>query len=421
MRVLVIGGGGREHALAWKISQSSKIKKIYCAPGNAGTAQCAENIDIPAEQIDRLLDFARDNKIDLTVVGPEQPLALGIVDRFRAAGLRIFGPTATAARIEGSKVFSKDLMRKHNIPTGEYKVFDTPGPAKEYARGLGRIIVKADGLAAGKGVYICENGGEAVTAVEQIMEQKLFGDAGKQIIIEEFLEGKEISLLAFTDGKTVLPMESAQDHKTVYDGDKGPNTGGMGTYSPAPLLTSNLLGRVMAEIMYPTVEAMAREGCPYQGILYAGLMITAKGPKVLEFNARFGDPETQPLLARMESDIVPLMEACIDGTLAKEKIKWSRQAAVCVVMAADGYPGTYPKGDPISGLDSAAKLPGVIVFHAGTKQADNGEVVTNGGRVLGVTALGKDINTAIDNAYGAVKKITWNGVHYRTDIGKRPE
>ncbi len=420
MRVLVIGGGGREHALVWKISQSPKVKKIYCGPGNAGTALNAESIDIPADHVDRLLDFARTNKIDLTVVGPEQPLVLGIVDRFRAAGLRIFGPTAKAARIEGSKVFSKDLMSKYNIPTGDYQVFDASGPAKDYVRGLGRIIVKADGLAAGKGVYICKNGGEAVTAVEQILEQKLFGDAGKQIIVEEFLEGKEISLLAFTDGKTVLPLESAQDHKTVYDGDKGPNTGGMGTYSPAPLLTSDLLDRVMAEIMYPTINAMEKEGCPYQGILYAGLMITPKGPKVLEFNARFGDPETQPLLARMQSDIVPLMEACIDGALAKEKIQWSEQAAVCVVMAAGGYPGAFPKGDPISGLDSATKLPGVMVFHAGTKRAGD-QVVTNGGRVLGVTALGRDIPTAIDNAYGAVKKISWKDVHYRTDIGKRPE
>lgn len=418
MRVLVIGGGGREHALVWKISQSPKVGKVYCAPGNAGTAQQAENVDIAAEQIDRLLAFARDHKIDLTVVGPEQPLVMGIVDRFRKEGLRAFGPSATAARIEGSKVFAKNLMRDYGVPTGDYRVFDSAAPAKDYARGKGRIIVKADGLAAGKGVYVCKNGDEAVTAIEEIMEQKLFGDAGKQIIVEEFLEGQEVSLLAFTDGKAVLPLESAQDHKTVYDGDKGPNTGGMGTYSPASLLTSALLDRVMSEIMYPVVEAMAREKCPYQGILYAGLMMTAAGPKVLEFNARFGDPETQPLLMRMQSDIVPVMEACIDGTLSKIKAQWSEQAAVCVVMAAGGYPGTYAKGDVISGLDSAAKLPGVMVFHAGTKQTD-GQVVTNGGRVLGVTALGDGISAAIDKAYGAVRQINWQGVHYRKDIGRR--
>jgi phosphoribosylamine--glycine ligase len=418
MRVLVIGGGGREHALVWKISQSPKVEKVYCAPGNAGTSQHAENVDIPAEQIDRLLAFAHERKIDLTVVGPEQPLAMGIVDLFRKEGLRIFGPTAMAARIEGSKIFAKDLMREHGIPTGDYRVFTASAPAKDYVRGKGRIIVKADGLAAGKGVYVCKNGDEAAAAIEQILEQNLFGDAGRQIIVEEFLEGQEVSLLAFTDGKTVLPLESAQDHKTVYDGDQGPNTGGMGTYSPAPMLTSALLDRVMGEIMYPTVTAMAAKNCPYQGILYAGLMMTAAGPKVLEFNARFGDPETQPLLMRLQSDIVPIMEACVDGTLAGKKALWNKQAAVCVVMAAGGYPGTYAKGDVISGLDSAAKLPGVMVFHAGTKQA-NGQVATNGGRALGVTALGDGIADAVDKAYGAVSKINWRGVHYRKDIGRR--
>lgn len=417
MRVLVVGGGGREHALVWKISQSPKVKKVYCAPGNAGTGQHAENVAIAADNIDQLLEFARDNKIALTVVGPEQPLVLGIVDRFRAAGLRVFGPTANAARIEGSKAFSKKLMHKYGVPTGNFRVFDSVSPARDYVRGKGRIIVKADGLAAGKGVYICKNGDEAMIAIDQIMEQKIFGDAGKQLIIEEFIKGQEVSLLAFTDGKTVLPMESAQDHKTVYDGDQGPNTGGMGTYSPAPLLTKPMLDRVMNEVMYPVVKAMARENSLYQGILYAGLMITAAGPKVLEFNARFGDPETQPLLMRMQSDIIPIMESCIDGTL-EGKIQWSEQAAVCVVMAAGGYPGTYSKGDVIDGLDEAAKLPSVMVFHAGT-QKNGDQVVTNGGRVLGVTALGDNISTAIENAYGAVKKISWRGVHYRTDIGKR--
>lgn len=418
MRVLVIGSGGREHALVWKIRQSPKVETIYCAPGNAGTALLAENAEIPADDVERLAEFAHERKIDLTVVGPEQPLTLGIVDRFRALGLRIFGPTAAAARIEGSKAFSKELMKKCGAPTADYRIFDDAKAAKDYVRRKDRIIVKADGLAAGKGVFICKNGGEAVAAVEQIMEQKAFGDAGKTVVVEEFLEGQELSLLAFTDGKTVLPLESAQDHKAVYDGDRGPNTGGMGTYSPAPLLTPALLDRVMGEIMLPVTEAMAKENCLYQGILYAGLMIAKDGPMVLEFNARFGDPETQPLLMRMKSDIVPLMEACIDGTLAEHTMEWSERSAVCVVMAAAGYPGAFAKGKVVSGLQEAAKLPGVAVFHAGTRR-DGDKVVTNGGRVLGVTALGNGLDSAINNAYDAVAKISWDGVHYRKDIGRR--
>ncbi len=421
MRVLVIGGGGREHALAWKIAQSPKVEKIFCTPGNAGTAELAENVPLAADRVDDLLDFARDQKIDLTVVGPEQPLVLGIADRFESAGLRLFGPTARAAEIEGSKVFCKDLLRKYGIPTAEYASASTAEEAKNYVRQRGgSIVVKADGLAAGKGVFVCDTPDEAIQAITAIMEEKIFGDsgAGSHVVLEERLEGPEVSLLAFTDGQTVLPLDSAQDHKAVYDGDRGPNTGGMGAYSPAPVLTPDLRRRVMDEILIPAVQALAGEGRPYRGILYAGLMITADGPKVLEFNARFGDPETQPLVLRLATDIVPVFEACLDGTLDRVRLEWKPDAAVCVVMAAAGYPGSYEKGNVISGLEEAAAQPGVVVFHAGTKQAD-GQVVTHGGRVLGVTALGPDTAAAIDHAYRAVKLLSWDGVHYRTDIGRQ--
>jgi phosphoribosylamine---glycine ligase len=419
MRVLIIGGGGREHALAWKIGQSPKVDKIYCAPGNAGTALVAENVGIPAESIEHLLEFALDNNIGLTVVGPEQPLVLGIVDRFREKGLRIFGPTAKAAEIEGSKVFSKDLMKKYGIPTAGYHASTSAQEALDYAgKNEGPCVIKADGLAAGKGVIICKTSADAVAAITSIMVDKNFGDAGATIVNEEFMEGQEVSLLAFTDGKTVLPLDSAQDHKAAYDGDTGPNTGGMGAYSPAPVFTEALHREVMETIMIPTVQAMEKEGRTYQGILYAGLMLTADGPKVLEFNARFGDPETQPLLMRMQSDSVPLFEACIDGTLDKEKVEWKPQSAVCVVMAAEGYPASYQKGKVIEGLKAAGQLSDVMVFHAGTKLA-NGSVVTSGGRVLGVTALGVDTKSAIANAYHAVEQISWDGVHYRKDIGRK--
>jgi phosphoribosylamine---glycine ligase len=419
MRVLIIGGGGREHALAWKIGQSPKVDKVYCAPGNAGTADVAENVDIAADDIDRLLEFALDNNIGLTVVGPEQPLVLGIVDRFREKGLRIFGPTAKAAEIEGSKVFSKDLMKKYGIPTAKYHASSSAQEALDHARNNeGPCVIKADGLAAGKGVIICQTSAGAVDAVTSIMVDKNFGDAGATIVNEEFMEGQEVSLLAFTDGKTVLPLDSAQDHKAAYDGDTGPNTGGMGAYSPAPVFTEALLNEVMETIMIPTVQAMEKEGRTYQGILYAGLMLTVDGPKVLEFNARFGDPETQPLLMRMQSDSVPLFEACIDGTLDQEKVEWKPQTAVCVVMAAEGYPGSYEKGKVITGLKATAEGSDVMVFHAGTKLAD-GKTITSGGRVLGVTALGADTKSAIANAYQAVEQISWDGVHYRKDIGRK--
>ncbi len=419
MRVLVIGGGGREHALVWKISQSPKVTDIYCAPGNAGTAEIAKNVPIAADQIDQLLEFAQKNEIGLTVVGPEQPLVMGIVDRFQEKGLRIFGPTARAAELEGSKAFSKDIMKKYGLPTAEYEIFTSLELAQRYFdKETGPIVVKASGLAAGKGVILCSNSAEGLNAVDTIMKDKSFGEAGDQVVIEEFLEGQEVSVLAFSDGNTVLLMDSAQDHKAALDGDKGPNTGGMGAYSPAPIFTEILRQKVRDKIMLPLVRAMNSEGRPYKGILYAGLMLTKYGPKTLEFNARFGDPETQPLLVRMKSDIVPLFEACIDGTLDQHELQWKPEPSVCVVMAAKGYPGSYEKGKEISGLDEAGALPGVVVFHAGTK-AEEGKVLTSGGRVLGVTATGPDTPSAIKKAYEAVAKIQWDGIHYRKDIGHR--
>ena len=417
MRVLVIGSGGREHALAWKIAQSPLVKKVFCAPGNAGTVNVAENIDIPSDNIDALLQFATVTGIGLTIVGPEQPLVKGLVDSFEESGLRVFGPSQRAAEIEGSKVFCKDLMKKYGIPTARYESFDSPDQVKLFTKEDEPVVVKASGLAAGKGVILCSNAEEARSAVQSIMQEKAFGNAGDQVVVEEFLTGQEVSLLAFTDGKTVLPLDSAQDHKAAFDGDKGPNTGGMGAYSPALVFTEELKQQVIDEIMIPAVRAMAKEGRYYRGILYAGLMLTESGPKVLEFNARFGDPETQPIMMRIKNDIVPIFEACIDGTLAKQSLQWRQEPTVCVVMAAKGYPSSYEKGKEISGLNSDENRQ-VVVFHAGTK-LENGKVLTNGGRVLGVTALGSDINQAIKNAYSAVDKIKWDGVHYRKDIGNK--
>jgi phosphoribosylamine--glycine ligase len=418
MKILIIGGGGREHALAWKIAQSPKVTELFCAPGNPGSAQVATNVNIPADDIENLLQFALDQSIDLTVVGPEQPLVLGLADRFKGKGLKVFGPSANAAQLEGSKAFSKDLMQKYNIPTAAYAAFDDPDEARAYLKGKGPQVVKADGLAAGKGVFVCTDEAEAVDAIGQIMNDKIFGESGSRIIIEERLEGQEVSLLAFTDGTTVLPMEAAQDHKAVFDGDQGPNTGGMGAYSPAPIFTPELKQQVIDQVMVPAVNGMRSDGIPYQGVLYAGLMITPNGPKTLEFNARFGDPETQPLMMRMQSDIIPIMEACADGTLNECSLEWKPDTAVCVVMAAEGYPGSYEKGRPISGLDQANSLPGVTVFHAGTKQA-GADIVTSGGRVLGVTALGGNVQMAIETAYQAVGKIQWEGAQYRKDIGQK--
>ena len=377
----------------------------------------AENIDIPSDNVDALLQFATVTGIGLTVVGPEQPLVKGLVDSFEESGLRVFGPSQRAAEIEGSKVFCKDLMKKYGIPTARYESFDSLDQVKLFTKEDEPVVVKASGLAAGKGVILCSNAEEARSAVQSIMQEKAFGNAGDQVVVEEFLTGQEVSLLAFTDGKTVLPLDSAQDHKAAFDGDKGPNTGGMGAYSPALVFTEELKQQVIDEIMIPTVRAMAKEGRYYRGILYAGLMLTESGPKVLEFNARFGDPETQPIMMRIKNDIVPIFEACIDGTLAKQSLQWRQEPTVCVVMAAKGYPSSYEKGKEISGLNSDENRQ-AVVFHAGTK-LENGKVLTNGGRVLGVTALGSDINQAIKNAYSAVDKIKWDGIHYRKDIGNK--
>jgi phosphoribosylamine--glycine ligase len=419
MKILMVGKGGREHALLWKLNQSPQKPLLYAAPGNAGMAQIATCINIEVTAIRDLADFAVAEKIDLTLVGPEVPLTLGIVDAFEARGLRIFGPRQSAAIIEGSKAFAKELMRNYQIPTAHYQLFDDPVKTKAYLRHVGApIVVKADGLAAGKGAIVCMTLEEALGAVTMIMEEKVFGEAGNTVVIEEYLTGEEASFLAFTDGTTVLPMASSQDHKPVFDNDQGPNTGGMGAYSPAPVVTKEVHDKIMERVMLPAVRGMAAEGRPYTGILYAGLMIKDGEPKVLEFNARFGDPEAQPLLVRMVSDLIPVLEAVIEERLHEIEIQWRPEPAVCVVMASGGYPGDYEKGKMISGLDDAALVPGVVVFHAGTT-LKNGKVVTDGGRVLNVTALGKDIREAIATAYQGVKKIHWEGAHYRTDIGKK--
>ncbi len=416
---MVIGSGGREHALLWKLAQSARVTKLFCAPGNGGTEEYAENVPLAVDQIDALADFAQAQQVDLTIVGPEAPLVAGIVDRFKDHGLTVFGPTRQAAALEGSKVFAKELMRKHGIPTGDFHAVATMADAKPLLGSFGYpVVIKADGLAAGKGVVIAKDYGEAEAAVKMMLEEKAFGDAGSRVLIEECLVGEEVSVLAFTDGQTVLPMVSAQDHKRAYDGDAGPNTGGMGAYGPAPIYTKELAGRVEKEILLPTIQAMAAEGISYQGVLYAGLMITAKGPQVLEFNARFGDPETQVILPLMQSDLVAVAEAVCAGNLNEVTIDWHQGAAVCVVMAAGGYPGEYVKGHVISGLAAAAKLPDVMVFHAGTVRKDD-EIITAGGRILGVTASGSDIEQAVMKAYEAIEKISFTNAHYRRDIAHR--
>lgn len=419
MRVLVVGSGGREHALVWKLKQSVKLDEIYCAPGNAGIRSLAQCIDISATDIDGLIVFAKEKKIDLTVVGPESPLTEGIVDRFAAQGLRAFGPTRLAAELEGSKVFTKELMKKYNIPTGHYAVFTTRKEAVAYINKVGPpLVIKADGLAAGKGVIIASTAEEAIKAVDLIITEKAFGSAGDRIIVEEFLQGEEASFLAFTDGKTVLPLPTSQDHKAIYDNDQGPNTGGMGAYSPAPVVTESLHAQVMRDIMIPTVKAMAAEGRPYKGILYAGLMIDQGSVKVLEYNCRFGDPECQPLLMRVRNDLVEVMDAVIDERLETISLEIDARPSVCVVMAAGGYPGAYQKGTVINGLDEAGKVPGVVVFHAGTAVKD-GRIVTSGGRVLGVSAMGETLQEAIDRAYEGVARISWDGCSFRKDIGQK--
>ncbi len=421
MKVLVIGSGGREHALCWKIAQSPLVAKIFAAPGNGGThlENKTENIAIEATDIKKLLDFALTEKIDLTIVGPEDPLAAGIVDIFEDNGLRVFGPCKAAAQLEASKAFAKDIMIKAGIPTAKYGEFTDYESAKSYVHKHGApIVVKADGLAAGKGVTVAMTFEEALKALEEIFIDSVFGDAGSKVVIEEFLQGEEASYLAFTDGKTVLPMVTSQDHKAVYDGDKGPNTGGMGAYSPAPVVTPELFDRVTKEIAYPLIKTMAKDGIVFKGIIYAGLMIHNGQPKVLEFNARFGDPETQPVLSRLKSDIIPVFLACTDQTLDKVEIEWSDNPTVCVVMASGGYPKDYKKGYEISGIAEADKIEGVKVFHAGTADRD-GKTVNTGGRVLGVTAIGDTLEETIKTAYKAVEKIHWTDVHYRKDIGAK--
>lgn len=420
MKILVVGGGGREHTLVWKIRQSLEVSELYCAPGNAGIAACAECVPIGPEESDRLKEFALEKGVGLTVVGPEAPLAAGIADEFESAGLRVFGPRKSAARLEGSKSFAKEIMRARNVPTGHFKVFTEPDEALDYVRLTEPpIVVKADGLAAGKGVTVARDRQTAEAAVNRCLVEKAFGDAGSQIVVEQYLDGEEASILAFTDGKTVVPMASSQDHKPIFDNDEGPNTGGMGAYSPTPLVSAQVEADTYERVLEPVVEALAEGGIPYRGVLYAGLVFTKDGPMVLEFNARFGDPETQVILPRLKSDIVPILMACTEeGELEKQQLEWLPDACVTVVMASGGYPGSYTKGLVIEGLDEAESDGGVTVFHAGTAEKD-GKIVTAGGRVLGVTALGPDIPSAIDKAYAAVDRIWFDGAHYRRDIGAK--
>ena len=419
MRILVIGSGGREHALVWKVAQSKRGTKLFCAPGNSGIAELAECVSIAATDIDKLAAFASEKKIDLTIVGPETPLCAGIVDGFQAKGLRIFGPNKRAAQLEGSKVFSKKLLLKYNVPTAVAAVFDKADAARAHVREVGApIVVKADGLAAGKGVIVAQSVEEADKAITEIMEQKAFGAAGAQVVIEECLRGEELSVMALVDGNSFQVLASAQDHKRALDGDCGPNTGGMGAYSPTPLLNDKLNEQI-AKIFRQTLAGLQTEGIEYRGVLYAGLMITKRGPQVLEFNCRFGDPETQVVLPRMDSDLVDAAEATIDGTLDRLPLKWTSDAAVCVVMAAGGYPGPYERGQPIAGLKEASRLDKVCVFHAGTRRDANGQIVTDGGRVLGVTARGANIEQAARRAYEAVERIHFDGAHFRRDIAAR--
>ena len=423
MKILVAGSGGREHVLVWKLSQSPLVRKIYCAPGNAGTAQDAENLNIPADDVMRLAKFARENEIDLTVVGPEAPLVAGLVDEFRRLNLNVFGPTASAARLEGSKVFTKKLLKRANIPTATFAVFSRMPEAMQYLDDCEEqpLVVKADGLAAGKGVFVCANRAEARIAVKSVLQDRTFGEAGSQVVIEECLIGQEASILALVDGDTIVPLDVAQDHKRAYDHDRGPNTGGMGAYCPAPLVTPAIMDDIIRRILIPTVHTMKVEGCPFSGVLYAGIMLTAHGPKVLEYNVRFGDPEAQPVLMRLRSDLAHVLMLAATGRLAElESLDWDPRPAVCVVMASEGYPGDYVKGRPITGIADADALPDTKVFHAGTA-IRNGDIVNTGGRVLGVTALGNSIAEAKHNAYAAVDRIQWQGGWCRRDISDKAQ
>jgi len=419
MRILVIGGGGREHVLADRLAKSPRVEQVICAPGNAGTDAVAENVAIEASEHDALVQLARNRRVDLTVVGPEAPLCAGIVDRFQAAGLRIFGPTAAAARIEGDKAYAKKLMKLAHVPTAEARIFQRFIEAKAYVatRETG-VVVKAAGLAAGKGVMVCPDPAGALLALERFMLARELGAAGDTVVVEELLKGPELSVHALVDGQTIYVLESAQDHKAIGDGDTGPNTGGMGAYSPAPAATPEVLAVVERDILVPIVDALRNDGAPYRGVLYVGLMLTAGGPKALEFNCRFGDPETQVLLTRLDSDLVDLLDAVVDGRLDEADVRWTSQAAVCVVMASKGYPGTYESGKVIEGLDAAASLPGVQVFHSGTKRIEH-LTVSNGGRVLGVTALGDNIADAQRRAYAAVEQVHFDNAYYRRDIASK--
>lgn len=419
MKVLVVGGGGREHTIIWKLSQNKKISELYCAPGNGGISSLAVCVPIKATDIDGIVNFSKENSIDFVMVAPDDPLVAGMVDALQEAGIRAFGPVKAAAIIEGSKSFSKDLMRKYGIPTAGYEVFHSSEGASSYLDTCSApVVVKADGLALGKGVIIAQSIDEAKAAVKNIMEDKVFGEAGSKVVIEEYIQGPEVSILAFTDGKTVVPMVSSQDHKRVFDMDQGPNTGGMGTFSPSLIYDQKLAAQCMTEIFLPTIEAMNKEGRKFKGILYFGLMITGDGPKVIEYNARFGDPETQVVLPRLKTDLLEIFDAIIDERLSEIKIEWSDNAAVCVIAASGGYPGKYATGLEISGLEAAEAQENTIVFHAGTTCAD-GRFYTAGGRVLGVTAVEEDMDRAIAKAYAGIEKIKFEGMHYRQDIGRK--
>ena len=419
MKILVVGGGGREHAIVWKLSQSVKKPEIHCAPGNGGIASLAACVPIRATDVSAMVEYAKKERFDLVVVAPDDPLALGMVDRLEEAGIRAFGPNAAAARIEASKVFAKDLMKKYGIPTSGYRVFDSPEAALAHLAGCEYpTVVKADGLALGKGVIICRTEEEAKAAVRRIMVERAFGEAGARVIVEDYIEGPEVTVLCFVDGTHMVPMVSSQDHKPVFDGDRGPNTGGMGTFAPTPKYTPEVEDEVARTILLPTVKAMALEGIPFKGVLYFGLMLTKDGPRVLEYNARFGDPETQAVLPLLKTDLIDIMEATIDGRLDAMQVQWEQGAAVCVVMASGGYPGAYEKGYEITGLDALGDKDDIIVFHAGTRVED-GRTLTAGGRVLGVTAVARDIAGAREKAYAAVERIRFTGAHYRRDIGHK--
>jgi phosphoribosylamine--glycine ligase len=419
MKVLLVGNGGREHAIAWKLSQSPRLKQLFIAPGNPGTAQYGTNAAIAAEDVSRLVAFSRDQKIDLAVIGPEDPLAAGIVDAFEAVGIKAFGPSGGAAQIEADKAFAKQIMRASSIPTAESRVFEKFDDAKAYIASRDEpVVVKASGLAKGKGVFVCDDPADGILAAERLMCEKIFGDAGSRIVVEDKLLGQEASILAFVDGTSIYLMESAQDHKPIGDGDTGDNTGGMGAYSPAPIVTDKLMDQIVREILVPTVDGLNRNGTPYRGVLYAGLMMTQGGPRVLEFNARFGDPETQPILMRLKSDLLDVLLAVCEGRLSDITLQWDPRPAVCVVMASQGYPGRYEKGKVIEGIEQADKLPDVKVFHAGTA-INEGRLITHGGRVLGVTALGKTIAEAKARAYEAVDRIHFDGASFRHDIADK--